>query len=185
MKNLFLQYKLFFIFLIKFFALYVLLTIAYRSYLERYDAAVFEVDGFTRMVAEQSKSVLLVLGKEAKVEQNVFEPCMNLIYKGKFVARIVEGCNAISVMILFAAFIFAFSTRWFRTVFYIAIGCLLIHFLNVLRISVLAILLYDFPDYEHVLHGVIFPLFIYAVVFILWVLWIRKFSGYAPRYPTT
>jgi hypothetical protein len=29
------------------------------------------------------------------------------------------------------------------------------------------------------LHGVLFPLFIYGVVFILWVIWVSKFSLYA------
>ncbi|UOK42695.1 MULTISPECIES: exosortase family protein XrtF [Flavobacterium] len=181
MRDLFLQYKPFFVFLIKFFALYALLTIGYRLYLSQYDVARFEVDGFTRMVAHQSEGILRFLGKEVKTEQNVSEPCMNLIYKGKFVARIIEGCNALSVMILFAAFVFAFSSKWFKTMLYILVGCLIIHVLNVFRIALLAMALYDLPQYEHLLHGVVFPLFIYSVVFVLWVLWIQKFSGYAQR----
>ncbi|HSD14675.1 MAG TPA: exosortase family protein XrtF [Flavobacterium sp.] len=181
MKKLFLQYRPFFIFLIKFFVLYVFLTVGYRFYLSQYDVTVFEVDGFTRSVAVQSETVLQFLGKEAKVEQNVFEPCMNLIYKGKFVARIVEGCNALSVMILFAAFVFAFSGKWIKTILYILAGCLIIHILNVLRIVLLTMALYNMPEYEHLMHGVIFPLFIYAVVFVLWILWIQKFSGHVKR----
>ncbi len=177
------QYKPFFIFLIKFFVLYVVLTVGYKLYLNRFDATKFEVDGFTQTVAEQSKAVLVFLRKEAKTEPNAFEPCVNLIYKGKFVARIIEGCNALSVMILFAAFVFAFSGKWFKTILYIIMGSVLIHVLNVLRIAFLAMALYSYPEYEHVLHGVIFPLFIYAVVFILWVLWVQKFSGYAADAP--
>lgn len=177
------QYKPFFVFLIKFFVLYVVLTVGYKLYLNQFDTARFEVDGFTQMVAEQSETVLVFLGKEAKTEPNAFEPCVNLIYNGKFVARIIEGCNALSVMILFAAFVFAFSGKWLKTFSYILLGCVLIHVLNVLRIAFLAMALYSYPDYEHILHGVIFPLFIYAVVFILWVLWVQKFSGYAADAP--
>lgn len=177
------QYRPFFIFLIKFFVLYVVLTVGYKLYLNRFDATKFEVDGFTQTVAEQSKAVLVFFGKDAKTEPNAFEPCVNLIYKGKFVARIIEGCNALSVMILFAAFVFAFSGKWLKTFLYIIFGCVLIHALNVFRIAFLAMALYSYPEYEHVLHGVIFPLFIYAVVFILWVLWVQKFSGYAADAP--
>lgn len=163
--------------------LYVVLTVGYKLYLNQFDSAKFEVDGFTQAVAEQSKSVLIFMGKEVKTEPNTFEPCVNLIYEGKFVARIIEGCNALSVMILFTAFVFAFSGKWVKTILYILTGCIIIHILNVLRIAFLAMALYSYPEYEHVLHGVIFPLVIYAVVFILWVLWVQKFSGYATGTP--
>ncbi|MGX7667038.1 exosortase family protein XrtF [Flavobacterium pedocola] len=178
MKQLLLQYKPFFIFLLKFFVLYAALSLVYKGYLNQFDEKLLEVDGFTEIVAEQSKSVLHFMGKEATVEQSIYEPCMNFIYKGKFVARIIEGCNAVSVMILFASFIFAFSTKWPKTIAYIVLGCVIIHLLNVLRIAFLAMALYGYPEYEHFLHGVLFPLCIYAVVFVLWVLWLQKFSGY-------
>lgn len=177
-KDLLLQYKPFFIFLIKFFALYAILSIGYKMYLNQFDVVLLEVDSFTKIVSEQSKDVLVFLGKEAEVNRNIYEPCMNLIYKGKFVARIIEGCNAVSVMILFASFIFAFSVRWFKTMLYIILGCLLIHVLNILRIAFLAMALYNYPEYEHFLHGVLFPLVIYSVVFFLWFLWLYKFFGY-------
>lgn len=180
-KNLFLQYKPFFVFLIKFLALYVVLTVVYKGYLSQFDDSKLEVDGFTKAVAEQTKSVLVFSGKEAKVEPNIAEPCLNLLYQGKFVARIIEGCNALSVMILFAAFVFAFSTKWLKTILYIVIGCFIIHTLNVFRIAFLAMALYDYPEYEHLLHGVFFPLMIYSVVFVLWVLWVQKFSDYDRR----
>lgn len=179
MKQLLIQYKSFFVFLLKFFALYAGLTLVYGLYLNQFDEKALEVDGFTKIVAEQTKSTLLFLGKEAEIESNSTEPCMNLIFEGKFVARIIEGCNAVSVMILFAAFIFAFSTKWLRTIGYILIGCVIIHVLNVIRIALLAMALYNYPESEHLLHGIVFPLFIYAVTFVLWVLWLQKFSGYA------
>jgi exosortase family protein XrtF len=73
--------------------------------------------------------------------------------------------------------------RWLRTVSYIGLGCIIIHLLNVIRIALLAMALYAYPQYEHLLHGVVFPLFIYSVVFVLWVLWVQKFSGHADKHP--
>jgi membrane protein CcdC involved in cytochrome C biogenesis len=43
----------------------------------------------------------------------------------------------------------------------------------------LSVLMYHFPGQVSFLHGVLFPLFIYGVVFILWVIWVSKFSLYA------
>jgi exosortase/archaeosortase family protein len=51
--------------------------------------------------------------------------------------------------------------------------------LNVMRIAMLSVLMYHFPGQVSFLHGVLFPLFIYGVVFILWVIWVSKFSLYA------
>nr|WP_294939434.1 exosortase family protein XrtF [uncultured Flavobacterium sp.] len=181
MKKLFLQYKPFFLFLVKFIALYVVLTVAYKFYLNQFDESRNEVDGFTQIVAEQSKELLFFFGKDTRTVANASEPSVYLLYKNKYVARIVEGCNALSVMILFAAFVFAFSSKWLKTGLYILIGCLIIHVFNVVRIALLAMALYDYPQYEHFLHGVVFPLVIYGLVFILWVLWIQKFSGYAKK----
>ncbi|MNY08272.1 hypothetical protein D3C86_1411170 [compost metagenome] len=84
-----------------------------------------------------------------------------------------------SVMILFVAFVIAFKGKWKHTVLFVLAGILIIHVLNILRIALLAIALYHYPQYEHVLHGVIFPLFIYGVVFGLWVLWVQKYSSHA------
>ena len=94
------------------------------------------------------------------------------------IVRIVEGCNAMSVMILFAAFIVAFSGKFLQTSLYILFGIFLIHLLNVLRIALLTMGLIYFRAYEHLMHDIVFPLFIYGVVFSLWVIWVNKFSGY-------
>jgi exosortase family protein XrtF len=58
-------------------------------------------------------------------------------------------------------------------------GIILIHVLNIARIALLCIALYNLPQFEHLLHGVIFPLVIYGVVFLLWVIWVNKYSLYA------
>ena len=97
---------------------------------------------------------------------------------GTDIARVVEGCNAISVMILFAAFIFAFSARWHKTILYIFIGIILLHVLNCIRIALLCFSLFHYKQYSTILHGTIFPLIIYGAVFVLWILWVTNYSGY-------
>lgn len=179
LKSIFNQYKSFFSFLGKFLLFYVVFAGFYSLYLKQFDASQFELDDISKNVAHQTVWLINFLGGDAVTYAHDFEPSMKIIFKEKFAARIVEGCNAISVIILFAAFVFAFSSSFKKTILYILSGAILIYFLNILRIALLTFALYYYPQYEELLHGTIFPLFIYGAVFLLWVLWVTKFSRYA------
>ncbi|MDK2770913.1 MAG: exosortase family protein XrtF [Flavobacterium sp.] len=179
MKAVINQHKLFFVFLFKFLVFYIIFALAYKVYLNQYDVSKFEIDFISENVAHQTVSVLNFFGVNAQTFHHEFEPSMKIIYNGKYVSRIVEGCNAVSVIILFSAFVFAFSNKFQRAFLFIIIGSLLIYMLNIVRIILLTYALFYYPHYEKLLHGTIFPLFIYGVVFILWVLWVTKFSTYA------
>lgn len=136
-------------------------------------------DGFTKFVAFQTADLLQFFRQNAHTTPHLEQPCMKLFLNDTYIARVVEGCNAMSVMILFVAFVIAFKGKLKYTFLFIISGILIIHILNVLRIALLAMALFHYPEYEHILHGVIFPLFIYGVVFSLWVIWVQKFSSYA------
>ena len=181
MKNTISQYKPFFTFLFKFLLFYIVITFVYKQYLNQFDSNKNEIDSVTMVVAEQAKKVMFWIENDVEFIKNASEPTIKVLVKSKYVARIIEGCNAVSVMILFAAFVFAFSTQWKKTVLFIIFGIVLIHVLNVIRIVLLSFALYYYPEYEEFLHGTIFPLFIYSVVFVLWILWVTKFSGYVKR----
>lgn len=183
MKKYLIIYKPFLLFLGKFLLTYLLLTFLYQWYLGQFDFAAFETDTFTIFVARQTETLLQFFHAEAWVMPNLTEAGMKLIYNQKYIARIVEGCNALSVIILFISFVVAFTGKLKHTIGFIFFGSVLIHFLNISRIAILGYLLFHFPAYEHVLHGVIFPLFIYGVVFILWIIWVNKFSLYAETTP--
>ncbi|WP_309641945.1 exosortase family protein XrtF [Flavobacterium sp.] len=182
MKNYFQQYRPFFIFLLKFFGVYAGLTIVYEFYLKQFEhPLVFEVDGFTLSVANQVQWVLKTLNYDCVLLLHEHQASVKLILNQVYVSRVVEGCNALSVMILFVAFVVAFSGKWKPTVGFIVLGMVLIHILNVLRIALLSIALYYHPDQESILHGVVFPLIIYGFVFGLWVIWVNQFSNYAGK----
>jgi len=181
LKNIFNQHSHFFTFLLKFVLFYVVFIFIYKLYLSQYDLQKNEVDGITKVVAYQTKQLMLCFDNDIEAVKNENEPSIKMIYHSRYVARIIEGCNAISVMVLFASFVFAFSSRWKKTALYIVSGIVIIHVLNIIRIAVLSLSLFYFPAYEEILHGTLFPLFIYGVVFVLWILWVTKFSGYVKR----
>jgi exosortase family protein XrtF len=181
LKKYLILYKPFLIFLGKFLLTYLVLTFAYQTYLDQFDSTTNEVDGVTKLVAEHSKDLSLLFNYDAKIIPNLKEPAMNFYYNNKIMARIIEGCNGLSVIILFISFVVAFSGKKLATFLFLIGGSLLIYILNVVRIALLCILIYYYPEQEHILHGVLFPLFIYGVVFILWVIWVNKFSKYATK----
>ncbi|MDI6031938.1 exosortase family protein XrtF [Flavobacterium sp. LB2P84] len=179
MKKYFILYKPFLLFLATFFLTYIVLTFLYQRYLNGFEGN--KIDSITRMVSENTEQVLQLFNNGSSIEESAAHPYMKLFYNQKYVARIVEGCNAISVIILFISFVVAFSGKLKTTLFFIFGGSLLIYVLNVLRIAALSALIFYFPKQEPFLHGVLFPLYIYGVVFILWLIWVRKFSRYASK----
>jgi exosortase family protein XrtF len=94
------------------------------------------------------------------------------------VARAVEGCNSLSVIILFISFMVAFAGRLKPTALYILAGSVLIYSVNLMRIVILSIGLYHYPWRREILHTVIFPLIIYGLVFLLWMFWVNRFSKF-------
>ena len=174
------QFRPFLIFLLRFFVVYIVLTIAYQYYLRETGHPKLP-DEITNIVTQQTILTLALFHHHGSSEIHPREPSNMLFIDGKYIVRIVEGCNAMSVFILFAAFVVAFKGKLKHTVLFILVGVVIIHILNVLRISWLSIGLLYYPEYEHILHDIIFPLFIYGVVFGLWVLWVNKYSLYAGK----
>ena len=179
MKQYLIQYKPFLLFLSKFFLSYILLTVLYQLYLSQF--AVAEIDGITRLVARQTQQIMVFFKTDCQIKKENGEGFFRLLYCGSYVARMIEGCNAISVLILFVSFVFSFSGKLKKTLIFMIIGSCLIYSLNVIRIAILCVLMFHFPEREGLLHGVLFPLFIYGIVFLLWLLWINKYANDAHR----
>lgn len=176
MKALLAKYKTVVKFILTFVITYIILSLAYKFYLDFSDGSKYYPDYFTNLVAKQSEYILNDLGYNTKAVAHENEPSMKLIVNNKFVARVVEGCNAMSVIILFVSFMIAFAGRFKTTFFYIVSGCVLIYVVNLARIAILSIGLYHYPWRREILHTVIFPLIIYGMVFLLWMFWVNRFS---------
>ena len=154
-----------------------MLSVSYKMYLDYSEDSKFYPDYITNLVARQSRSLLETLGYETKITPHPNEASMKLIINNKFVARIIEGCNSISAIILFVSFIFAFAVRFKTTLFYMLFGSILIYVVNLFRVVILSIGLYNYPWRREILHSVIFPLIIYGLVFLLWMFWVNRFAN--------
>ncbi|WP_029034222.1 exosortase family protein XrtF [Salinimicrobium terrae] len=159
-------------FIFTFLGTYLLLAFLYNVYLQNYESAIYYPDYLTHLVAVQSEVVVSAFGYNSEVTPGFPESNMHLKVNGFFVARIIEGCNAASVIILFVSFMLAFSGKIKTTFYFTLAGTVIIYVTNILRIAFMGIGIYELPEYAHFLHSIAFPLVIYGVVFLLWVLWI-------------
>ncbi|WP_083817718.1 exosortase family protein XrtF [Lacinutrix sp. 5H-3-7-4] len=177
MKSLFVKYKSVIKFILTFLLVYIALSYAYKLYLDNSNSPVYYPDYVTHQVAKQTNDLVSFFGYDSQVVKHPNEPSMKMIINGNYLARVIEGCNALSVIILFVAFIVAFKGKLKTTVLYILFGILIIYITNIIRIALLSIGIYHYPEYTTILHSVIFPTIIYGLVFLLWMLWVNKFSN--------
>ncbi len=176
MRELLTKYKLVIRFIITFLLVYGVLTVGYNVYLKLSVGSKYYPDYMTSLVARQTNSLLNTIGYEAKILPHPDEASMKIIINGKFVARVIEGCNAVSIIILFLSFIVAFAGKLKTTFLYCFAGSIIIYAFNLIRIVILSAGLYHYPWRREVLHNVIFPMLIYGTVFLLWMFWVNRFS---------
>ena len=174
------KYQKITVFLIKFFGTYFLLFAIYATYLHRSQNKEngFQCSGITKLVANQTVSLLNTVGYHVKSEQHDKEMSVKLLVGNQYVARVIEGCNSASIIILFISFIIAFSGPRKATIIFVLLGSSLIYVINILRIAFLTMMLYKFPNEQVLLHNLVFPAIIYGATFLLWVLWVQKFSNF-------
>lgn len=177
MKKYLVQFRPFLLFVSIFFLTYIVLTLLYKFYLNSYQAN--DLDGISMITGANTEQLLQFFNYDVSIQKSIQDPWLKIIINEKYVARITEGCNAVSVMILFVSFVAAFSGKFKKTLLFILFGLISIYILNVIRIAFLTVLVFYFPAQNDFLHGIVFPLIIYGYIFVLWIFWINKFSKYA------
>ncbi len=156
----------------RFLIVYLVLLVGYQIYL---NFSKGDLDGFSKLVAHQSCFLQTSAGFPS---QTVDQPKFETTYfytVSKYTSRMVEGCNAISVMILFVAFVFAFY-KGLKTFMFVVIGLALLHVMNIMRIAGLNIIILEHPTYSKMFHDYFFPAIIYGTVVVLWIVWIKFFA---------
>lgn len=176
MIELFRKYNSVIRFIVIFLGSYFIFSLFYNIYLELSNSEVYYPDFFTYLVSVQSKAVIETLGYSSFITPHEAEASMKLFINDYFLVRVVEGCNSISIIILFISFILSFFAGLKLTFLYILSGSVIIYIMNIVRIAILTVGIYKYPQHAELLHSIIFPLIIYGTVFILWLIWVRIFS---------
>ncbi|MCB9202318.1 MAG: exosortase family protein XrtF [Flavobacteriales bacterium] len=170
------EFRVLLLLLAKFIGLYLVLIFVYNLYLTYFNDTLQTCDPFTEIVANQSVRISKWIGLDVSTGKADPFPYISLLMeRGKRYAIVNEGCNALSVMIVFVAFIFAFPSRWYKTLSYIVLGILFLHITNISRIALLSYTKINYPEYYKMSHDYLFPVIIYGAVIILWIVWVQFF----------
>jgi len=159
--------------LLRFIIIYVVMLLVYQYYLNHFQSQ--GLDPFSRMIAEQVKSIQNMIGYPTQLYDDVKGEQMYFRVGNEYPTRMVEGCNAVSVMILFVAFVSAFY-KGKKTFLFIPAGLLLLYAMNVFRIVGLNIVVMEYKAYSKTAHDYLFPAVIYGTVVLLWLIWIKFFA---------
>lgn len=173
MKALFLKYKAALGFLLRFGLVYLILSAIYKWFLGMYGN---HPDAITKNVAILSQKALNALGFVAKSIAHTSDPYYIVYINNMYLARIIEGCNGVNVIILFITFIVAYRGKLKHTLLFLLAGIVFLYVFNIVRIAFIVLGLYYFPEYAEFLHQILFPVLIYGAMFLLWGIWIKKFS---------
>lgn len=167
------EFKPALVFLGKFLVLYFVGNILYGLYVEAYDQ---EPDGITGLVTAQTSGLLNASGHETAYWDAPGMPKIALSEAGGVVLYVFEGCNGVNVMIVFAAFLFAFGGPAKAMAIFLPLGLIVIHLFNLLRISLLFSLALNYATQFYYYHKYFFTATLYLVVFGLWALWVIRFN---------
>ncbi len=181
------EFKPTILFLVKFFVIFLALSAMYGQYIKSYDTAdPPQTDPITRFVTYNCVGAGNMMGYETMVLENdhlnyrvedetTFD---GLLMDGMNAISVEEGCNGISIMLLFVAFVIAFGGKLLNLVIFIPAGLLFIHLANIGRLMLLSLLNVEMGGQAfHFFHKYFFTASIYLAVLLLWYLWAVKFSG--------
>lgn len=159
--------------LLRFLGIWLIMFLLYQLYLNQYAD---HIDPYSKLIATQSEALLKKSGYLFTTKDFPQIQTIQFYFEGKPATRFIEGCNAVSVMILFLAFVFAFYKKT-ETFIFAFLGIVLLYFLNLFRILVLNIVVAEQPEWTKVAHDYFFPLLIYGGMVVLWVIWINRYTS--------
>ena len=130
-------------------------------------------------LANQSNFLLNIFGYETLLE------IQNEIVITKIIGNdfdhgvwIGEPCNGVKLFGVFSIFIIAFPGNIKNKLWYIPIGIIIIHFINVIRIAILTIISSKNPSILDFNHNITFQVIVYSFILVLWFIWIKKYAQF-------
>lgn len=127
-----------------------------------------------QIVAEHAAGILSIIGMEGSTAPGAAQTLIRI--GGVDMVGVGNPCNGMELFALYAGFIICFPGPWKHKLWYIPVGILAIHFINVLRAVALALIQLKSPEHLDFNHHYTFTIVVYAFIFLFWVIWANRFS---------
>ena len=129
------------------------------------------------MLAEQANYLLSIFGFETNIDIHIDMVVAKIVDNNySHGVWIGEPCNGVKVFGVFAIFIIAFPGRIKHKLWYVPLGIICIHIINVLRIALLIFISSVNPSILDFNHNITFQIIVYALILLLWYIWVKKYS---------
>lgn len=153
--------------------LYLLWFITYDLYL----APAGKVDAWlNHRVAADGITLLNLAGYHGSTIPGIDQTIMCL--DNREILGVGNPCNGLELFVLFTGFILCFPGKLKMKAWFIPLGILLIHLVNVIRAAALVLIQKFSPQHLDFNHHYTFTIVVYAVIFLLWMLWVNRFSAF-------
>ena len=87
-----------------------------------------------------------------------------------------DNCNGFKLFSIFSIFLIAYPGSRKSKIWYIPFGLVIIHLANIIRVMALFIIGDHYPEWLDFNHLYTFTAFVYGVIFLLWLFWIKRFG---------
>lgn len=88
-----------------------------------------------------------------------------------------SSCSGLKQIYQVFFLLFFFPGNWKNKTWFIPLGMLTLYLTNIFRIIVLSYIMIWLPEQWHFSHDWILRPFFYVVIFALWLIWLKRFSG--------
>ena len=90
--------------------------------------------------------------------------------------EVSPGCTSLKQWMHWIFIMALFPGPWKHKLWYIPMGVIVIHFVNIIRIVGLSLAIIPWPQHFNFFHDYIFKTFFYFMIFLMWVVWEEKFN---------
>ena len=160
---------------------FILITItihfSWRLWERQYDYAPFSYEMNRvedRLVSIGFNQSVWVLGKISPYNFSIKEH--TIIFDSKGSLRVYSGCSGLKQIAQFALLMILYPGPRKKKIWYIPAGIILMHVVNLIRLTGLAMVIANYPLLWDFCHDFLFKILFYAVIFALWVLWVEVIS---------
>jgi len=100
----------------------------------------------------------------------------SILFHGNNGIEIIWGCNGLKQMYIFFCIIAFYAGSWRHKLWYIPAGLVVVHLFNIFRLTVIAAVVRNHPEYFNLMHTYLFKYLFYGVIFLMWMIWDKKFA---------
>ena len=150
--------------------IYYILRLVFKNTSLLRPVFVLSKKALTALLLKSSYFITKGFGEEVSIYKNI------IWIEGSQGVRIINDCLGWSLMALFAGFILIYPGNRISKYWYIPLGLFIIQLLNLGRITGMVYISRYAPEFLDIYHIYIFKIILFLVVFILWIVWIRKYG---------